>query len=62
MSIQQERINKVNNETLYELFNICCAIIMFAVTFTGVLGISLVCVWLIRRIVEIITGRRTNLF
>ena len=46
----------------YESFFICIMIIMFAVTALALLGISLVCIWLIRRIVEIITERRTNLF
>ena len=46
----------------YESFFICVVIIMFALTILALFGIFLVCVWLIRRIVEIITGRRTNLF
>lgn len=46
----------------YEAFLICVVIIMFALTILALFGIFLVCVWLIRRIVEIITGRRTNLF
>ena len=46
----------------YESFLIYIIIIMFALTALALLGISLVCIWLIRRIVEIITERRTNLF
>lgn len=52
----------MTESSAYELFLICIIIIMFALTALALLGISLVCTWLIRRIVEIITGRRTNLF
>ena len=52
----------MDNEILYELFIICCVIIMFAITIMVLLGISAVCVCLIRCIVDIVKGRRTHLF
>ena len=52
----------MTESSAYGLFLICIIIIMFALTALALLGISLICAWLIRRIVEIITGRRANLF
>lgn len=50
----------MTEEFLQELFFLCLAVIMIGLTILALIAIFSVCFWIIRRIVEIIQGRRTN--
>ena len=52
----------MNESILKELFLICIAIILFAVTIGALIAICIFCYWMISRMIDMIKGKRSHFF
>ena len=47
---------------LHELFYLCAAIVLFALTIGVIIAIGIFCYWMISRMIDMIKGRRSHFF